>query len=40
MFDLLIINGICPDFKKGGMIRTDIGILDGKITFIGQADDE
>ena len=40
MFDLLIINGICPDFKKGEMIRTDIGILEGKITFIGQADDE
>ena len=40
MFDLLMINGICPDFKKGEMIRTDIGILEGKITFIGQADDE
>ncbi len=39
MFDLLIINGICPDFKKGEMIRADIGILGGKITFVGLADD-
>lgn len=37
MFDLLIVNGVCPDYKKGEMVRADIGIRDGKIVFIGQA---
>ena len=40
MFDLLIVNGICPDYKKDEMFRADIGILEGKITFIGSADEE
>ena len=38
MLHMLIVNGVCPDFKTGEMIRADIGIRDGKIVFVGQAD--
>ena len=35
MLDLLIKNGQYPDFSEGRMKQGNIGITDGKITYIG-----
>lgn len=39
MLDLLILNGSCPDFEAGEMKLQNIGIKDGKIAFVGGADE-
>ena len=36
MFDLLIINGTCPDYEAGEMVQKNIGILNGKIAYLGD----
>ena len=36
MYDTLIINGMYPDFKAGDMVQKNIGILKGKIAYIGE----
>ncbi|MBQ9972239.1 MAG: amidohydrolase family protein [Firmicutes bacterium] len=36
MLDLLLINGSYPDFEKGEIIKANIGIASGKITYIGN----
>ncbi len=35
MLDLLVINGTYPDFDKDQLIEANIGVKDGKITYIG-----
>ena len=37
MLDLLIKNGQYPDFATGEMRKSNIGVADGKITYIGSA---
>ena len=37
MLDLLIKNGQYPDFVTGEMRKSNIGVADGKITYIGSA---
>lgn len=36
MFDLLIINGLCPDYEAGQMVQKNIGLKDGKIAYLGD----
>ena len=36
MFDLLIINGLCPDYEAGQMGQKNIGLKDGKIAYLGD----
>lgn len=38
MLDILIKNGLCPDFEKGIMAEKHVGLKDGKIAWIGEAD--
>ena len=35
MLDLLIINGTCPDYEAGEMVKKHIGIQNGTITWMG-----
>ena len=35
MYDLLLINGLCPDFGTMEMVKKNVGIKDGKIVYIG-----
>lgn len=36
MYEILIKNGVCPDFAAGEMKKMNIGIENGKIAYIGQ----
>ena len=36
MLEILIKNGIYPDYEKKEMVEANIGIQDGKIAYIGQ----
>lgn len=36
MMDLLLINGQYPDFQSGEMKYANVGVQDGKITYIGS----
>ena len=36
MFDLMIINGTCPNFETHKMEKQNVGILDGKIAYVGS----
>ena len=36
MLEILIKNGIYPDYEKKEMVKANIGIQDGKIAYIGQ----
>ena len=36
MLDILISGGKYPDYEKNQMIESNIGIKDGKITYIGS----
>ena len=36
MYNILIKNGVYPDFASGKMVKANIGLKDGKIAYIGQ----
>ena len=36
MFDLFIKNGQIPDFEENRLVKANLGIKDGKITYIGK----
>ncbi|MBQ8590949.1 MAG: amidohydrolase family protein [Firmicutes bacterium] len=38
MYDILIKNGLYPDFKTMQLVRGDVAVTDGKITAIGELD--
>jgi len=40
MYDLLIVNGIYPDFAAGEMVKKNIGVSEGKIAYIGDEQPE
>ena len=40
MYDLLIVNGIYPDFAAGEMVKKNIGVNEGKIAYIGDEQPE
>ena len=35
MYDLFLVNGLCPDFSDNQMKKLNVGIKDGKIVYIG-----
>ena len=35
MYDLLLTNGLCPNFVSNQMEKKNIGIKDGKIVYVG-----
>ena len=35
MFDLFLVNGLCPDFTANQMVKKNIGIKEGKIAYVG-----
>ena len=35
MLQVLIINGMYPDYEKNEMVKANIGMQDGKIAYIG-----
>ena len=40
MLDYLLVNGSCPDFEKGEFVKANIGIKEGKISYIGASEPE
>ena len=36
MYDLFLINGLCPDFAANQMVKKNVGIKDGKIAYMGD----
>lgn len=36
MLDVLIINGTCPDYEAGKMVKKNVGIKDGKIAYLAE----
>ena len=36
MLDVLIVNGVCPDFERNEMVQNNVGMRDGVIDYVGS----